>query len=90
VDGCTYDAAGNLMNDGSHSYTYDAENRIIRVDAGVTAAYVYDAMGHRAQKTNAGGTVNYFYDTSGHQITEINSNETWDRIEIYIWSHPHN
>lgn len=29
--GVTYDAAGNVTNDGSHSYTYDAENRIIRV-----------------------------------------------------------
>jgi RHS repeat-associated protein len=84
VDGYTYDAAGNLMNDGSHSYAFDAENRIIQVDAGVTAAYVYDAMGQRAQKTSTGPTVNYFYDISGHQITEINSSETWDRMEIYI------
>src|SRR5271168_2497661 len=26
IDGYTHDAAGNIMNDGSHSYTYDAEN----------------------------------------------------------------
>lgn len=84
VDGYTYDAAGNLKNDGSHSYTYDAENRIVQVDADVTAAYVYEAMGHRVQKTSSGATVNYFYDTSGRQITEINSGESWDRIEIYV------
>ena len=28
ISGYSYDAAGNLLNDGSHSYTYDAENRI--------------------------------------------------------------
>lgn len=29
-----YDAAGNLTNDGNHTYTYDAENRLISVDGG--------------------------------------------------------
>src|SRR5258706_14585738 len=38
-----YDAAGNLTNDGSHTYTYDAENRIVQVDGGNTATYLYDA-----------------------------------------------
>src|SRR5260370_29560845 len=29
-----YDAAGNMTNDGSHAYTYDAENHLIAVDGG--------------------------------------------------------
>jgi YD repeat-containing protein len=37
--GYQYDAAGNMTNDGSHTYTYDAENRIISVDDGNTATY---------------------------------------------------
>ena len=45
--GYTYDAAGNLTYDGNHHYTYDAENRIIAVDGGTTASYVYDAEGQR-------------------------------------------
>src|SRR5207302_1103544 len=30
----TYDATGNVTNDGLHSYTYDAENRLVSVDSG--------------------------------------------------------
>ncbi len=37
--GSTYDGAGNIMNDGIHAYTYDAENRIVKVDSGATAVY---------------------------------------------------
>src|SRR5437773_9677785 len=33
----TYDAAGNMINDGNHTYTYDAENRLISADGGSTA-----------------------------------------------------
>jgi hypothetical protein len=37
--GLTYDAAGNVTNDGNgNTPTYDAENRII-TDAGVTCSY---------------------------------------------------
>lgn len=33
-----YDAAGNVTNDGAHSYSYDAENRIVaRVSSGTTS-----------------------------------------------------
>ena len=40
-----YDAAGNMTHDASHSYTYDAENRITKVDGGSTATYGYDVDG---------------------------------------------
>ncbi len=83
MDGYSYDAAGNLLNDGSHSYTYDAENRLIKVDNGSTATYVYDANGQRAQKTTSSGTVSYVYDLAGHQIAEFNSSGGWNRGEIY-------
>jgi len=72
MDGYSYDAAGNLLNDGTHSYTYDAENRITKVDGGNTAKYDYDADGHRVQKiTTTGdnydplGTWQFLYDQSG-------------------------
>jgi YD repeat-containing protein len=47
--GFTYDAAGNMTNDGVHSYTYDAEGNIVTVDNGSTATYVYDALNHRVR-----------------------------------------
>jgi RHS repeat-associated protein len=80
IDGYTHDAAGNIMSDGLHNYTFDAENRIIKVDGGNTATYVYDADGHRVQKTSATGNVSdpagtwiFFYDQSGRWVQKFNS-----------------
>jgi RHS repeat-associated protein len=83
IDGYTYDATGNLLNDGVHNYTYDAESRIIQVDGGNTASYVYDAEGKRIQKTTGGTAVDYLYDLDGHQTTEVGSGGTWNRGEVY-------
>jgi RHS repeat-associated protein len=63
--GLSYDAAGNVTNDGSgNSPTYDAENRII-TDAGVT--YSYDADGNRMEKSS--GTF-YWYGGGGAVLAE--------------------
>jgi len=82
-DGYCYDAAGNLLNDGTHSYAYDAENRIISVDGGQTATYTYNASGQRSRKVSSAGTVDYLYDLAGHQITELNGTGGWNRGEVY-------
>lgn len=50
----SYDADGNLLSDGQHSYTYDAENRIVALDG--QANYIYDADGVRVAKLGAGGS----------------------------------
>ncbi len=81
--GFQYDAAGNLINDGSHTYTYDAENRIIKVDGGSTATYAYDADGLRVTKTTGGSWTDYLYDLSSRQITEIIPN-SWRTGYVYF------
>jgi RHS repeat-associated protein len=48
--GFAYDAAGNLVADGSLTMTYDAENRMISTNAGVS--YAYDGDGKRVGKSN--------------------------------------
>jgi RHS repeat-associated protein len=82
LDQLSYDAAGNVLNDGTHSYAYDAEGRIATVDSGNTATYVYDAGGHRVRKIS-GGAVDYLYDLAGHDIAEMNSSGGWNRGEVY-------
>jgi len=64
MDLYSYDSAGNLLNDGVHSYFYDAENHLIQVDGSLpyctsngasgsaaTACYYYDASGRRVHRT---------------------------------------
>jgi RHS repeat-associated protein len=69
--GMTYDASGNLINDGGgHTYTFDDENRLTAT-AGYT--YLYDADGMRVKKcSNSGctaGTV-YWTGTGSDPISE--------------------
>jgi RHS repeat-associated protein len=96
IDGFSYDAAGNLLNDGSHGYTYDAENRIVKVDAGSTAVYTYDAEGRRAIVTNSSttntasspqGTTQFLFDLSGRIISQqVANGDTFSRGEAYAGS----
>src|SRR6266481_2074032 len=79
MDGYSHDAAGNLLSDGTHSYTYDAENRLIKVDNGTTATYTYDADGNRVQKVSStgsggefAGTWQFLYDQSGRMVQRFN------------------
>jgi len=81
--GVTYDAAGNVTADGSHTYAFDAENRLTKVDNGSTAQYVYNAMGQRVRKTAGSSSVDYLYDLEGHAITELSSTGGWNRGEVY-------
>jgi RHS repeat-associated protein len=83
LDSYCYDAAGNLLNDGQHNYTYDAENRIVSVDNGQTGVYTYEGSGQRIRKVSGTQTVDYLYDLSGQVITELNTFGGWNRTEIY-------
>ncbi len=62
--GFSYDAAGNLANDGSLPYTYDAENLLTSAD-GFT--YTYDGDGKRVEKSTG---VLYWYGlcSAGNQV----------------------
>jgi RHS repeat-associated protein len=84
IIGFTLDAAGNITNDSVHSYTYDAENRIVQVDGGNTGVYTYDAEGRRAAKTAGGASYNYLFDLGGRAVTElIAGTTTTNRAEVY-------
>jgi len=67
--GIQYDAAGNLMNDSTHSYKYDAEGNLISVDNGATAIYVYDALNRRVRVQTASATDEYIYDYANRRIS---------------------
>ena len=56
----SYDAAGNMLNDGTNSYSYDAENHVLTA-AGLT--YSYDGDGKRIMKSS--GKIYWFGAGSG-------------------------
>lgn len=58
----TYDSAGNVTNDGVHSYTYDAANRLVSVDGGSTAQYKYDHQNQRVRKTAGSVWTHYIWE----------------------------
>jgi uncharacterized protein RhaS with RHS repeats len=78
-----YDAVGNIINDGVHTYTYDAEGRITQVDSGGTATYFYDAFGRRAQRTVAGVLYDEVYDGFNMIVETRASDGMVMRDEIY-------
>jgi RHS repeat-associated protein len=64
----TYDANGNLTNDGTNTYTWDARNRLTAISGGVSASFTYDALGRRTSKTITGVTTQFQYD--GNDIVQ--------------------
>lgn len=59
----TYDANGNITNDGVHSYSWNTRNQLVAIDSGGAASFSYDALGRRTSKAIAGlGTTSFLYD----------------------------
>lgn len=57
-----YDANGNLTADGSNSFVYDDENRLVSVTGAHTATLAYDPLGRLWQISAPSGTTDFIYD----------------------------
>jgi RHS repeat-associated protein len=66
----TYDANGNLTNDGTNIYSWDARNHLASLSGANAASFTYDAAGRRAQKTINGVSTQFLYDGS-NPVQEI-------------------
>lgn len=58
----TYDQNGNLLTEGTRTYSWDARNRMSAIGGGTPAAFSYDAVGRRTEKATPSGTVGYLHD----------------------------
>ena len=64
----TYDQRGNVLGDGTWTFTYDLENELLSagVKSGTQLAYSYDALNRLASRTLGSGrtavVTNYLYD----------------------------
>ena len=89
----TYDADGNLTQDGRWTYTWDGENRLVQMTVNTNVGpqyqinFAYDAKGRRIQKlvaNNSGPlyTNNFLYD-GWNLIAEVGPGNAL--IRSYIW-----
>ena len=92
-----YDSAGNMTRGPLPSspttyqdYAYDAWNRLVEVkdNTGATvAAFAYDGLNRRIEKT-VGGTTEHYYYHEAYQVLEVRQDGVSDPVEEYVW-HPH-
>ena len=79
----SYDGNGNLTFDGTYTYGYDAESRLVSVQQGTTtvASYAFDGQGRRKSKTVGGTATIYVNDADGREVLEYNGTsgglQTW-------------
>jgi RHS repeat-associated protein len=78
VGGDTYDAAGEVTNDGPTAYTYDAEGRMT---AAGSTTYTFDGDGKRVKKST--GTL-YWYGAGGSVLAETDASGNTSNEYIFF------
>jgi RHS repeat-associated protein len=79
----SYDANGNLASDGSTSYVYDDENRLVGASGGHSASLAYDPLGRLWQvSSTATGTTRFLYD-GNRLLTEYDGSGNPLRSYVY-------
>lgn len=81
----TYDAAGNLGNNGSLGFVYSDRNRLRQVMQGAStiASYQINGDGERVGKTVGSTTTRFVYDDDGHLLGEYDA--AGNLIQETVW-----
>ncbi|MEZ5512462.1 MAG: RHS repeat-associated core domain-containing protein [Steroidobacteraceae bacterium] len=58
----THDARGNLTSDGSRTFSYDVENRLLTVSGSANMTLAYDPLGRLRQTIAGSATTQFLYD----------------------------
>ena len=84
----SYDAAGNMTDNGAHSFNFNARNRLESIDDGAIE-YTYNAFGQRISKTTVAGTsVRFFYDEEGRLLGEYQPTGQAEQEIVYFDDRP--
>src|SRR5215469_14408519 len=82
----SWDADGNLQKDGSFLWGYDQENRLLSAckpvnctSPTVNAAYAYDPLGRRQEKSGTGVTATVFLQDGSDEIAEYDTSGNLQR-----------
>jgi len=81
----TYDLDGNMTANGSWTYTWNGENRLVGASNGaVVVSFAYDYMGRRFQKISGGVTNTFVYD-GWNLISESPVSSLQSTVSYYVW-----
>ena len=82
----TYDANGNTTSIAEKTFTYNQNNRLVKVEAnGATLGeYAYNGRGERVRKTAGGQTTLFIYDKDGNLVTEADEQGRPLREYVYL------
>jgi len=69
-----FDLNGNLTNDGTNTYVWNARDQLSSISGSVTASFQYDAVGRRRSKTIGGTQTSFLYDR--YNVVQEESNGT--------------
>jgi RHS repeat-associated protein len=76
--GNTYDAAGNVMSDGAHTYQWNADGRLVSTDNGSRESYTYNALGQEVRFVAPNWyTWDHLFDPKGDFIAAWSGNTSW-------------
>lgn len=89
VSSYQYDAVGNLINDGTNTYTYDAENQLLTIEGGSTATYEYNALNIRDYAVSGGQTLRFGTNLNGQRVTTWNSAGALTNAQYYANGKPY-
>lgn len=78
----TYDLNGNLTSDGSTTYLYDVENRLVAASGATNATLRYDPLGRLYETIGGGLTTRFLYD-GDELVAEYNGTGTMLRRYVH-------
>lgn len=90
----SYDAAGNLLSDGTVTYTYSDRGRLVTTNtSGNTVTYALNGLDQRIQKNGPTtiiptGSNSYVYDEAGHLIGEYDANQQVIEETVFLGNLP--
>ncbi|MEF9387337.1 RHS repeat domain-containing protein [Ralstonia solanacearum species complex bacterium KE056] len=88
----SYDAVGNLISDGTTTYSYSDRGRLASVTKnGTTTSYLYNGLGQRVVKSGSNvptGAARYAYDEAGHLIGEYDQSGNAIQETVYLGDMP--
>ena len=81
----TYDNNGNLTYDGTWTYTYDRENRLIQAaKSGTTVTYTYDAFNRLIERAvGPSSKTRFYYDNHWRVIAEYDEGDNLKAKYVY-------